>query len=309
MMQFKTKTELVRFFADEEKAWAYLEETKWAGRPVCPHCGTEKVYRIKEGHSFKCGNRDCDCRFTAKVGSIFENSKIPLSLWYEAIWTATAHKKGISSHQLARDLGITQKSAWFMLHRIRELARINTQVELTDIVQVDETYVKGKMKNKSKKVRKAIIDGEREDTTSIVLGAVTQGGNGILKVIPNTLSETIKPTITDLVKDRKTTIVTDAATWYHGMDKLYSFHVAVNHGAYEYVRDGWHTNQIEGFFSLLKRGFIGIYHRMSQKHMQRYCDEFSFRYNTRKIKDNARFENTMMHTNGRLKYNQLIEKY
>jgi transposase-like protein len=308
MQQFKTLPDLIKYFADENIAWAYLEHQKWGGKPSCPHCGTERVYRIKEGHTFKCGNKKCDCRFTAKVGSIFENSKVPLSKWYAAIYVATAHKKGISSHQLAKDIGVTQKTAWFMLHRIRELVRINTDVELTEIVQVDETYVKGKMKNKSKKVRKAIADGLKDDTTTIVLGAVQSGGNGVLKVIPNTLHETIKPTIQDLVKAKETIIVTDSATWYNGMDQVYHAHIAVNHTEFEYVREGWHTNQIEGFFSLFKRGIIGIYHYASPKHMQRYCDEFSYRYNTRKIKDADRFQLTMQNTKGRLTYARLIEK-
>lgn len=307
-MNFNNLPELIRYFSDEKKAWDYLELQKWDGTPTCPHCDSTKVYRLKEGPNFKCGNRQCDRKFNAKVGSIFENSKIPLSKWYAAIYIATAHKKGISSHQLSRDLGVTQKTGWFMLHRIRELARINTEVELTETVQVDETYVKGKMANKSKRNRKLIREGLKEDTTTIVLGAVQNNGNGILKVIPNTLQETIKPAVQDIIKATDTILVTDSATWYNGMDQVYKAHIAVNHTDFEYVRDGWHTNQIEGFFSLLKRGIIGIYHYTSPKHLQRYCDEFSYRYNTRKIKDADRFNLTMQKTDGRLKYSTLIEK-
>ena len=308
MQQFKTLPELIKYFVDENVAWAYLEHQKWGGRPSCPHCGTERVYRIKEGHSFKCGNKDCDCRFTAKVGSIFENSKIPLSKWYTAIYIATAHKKGISSHQLARDLGVTQKTGWFMLHRIRELARINTDVDLTEAIQVDETYVKGKMKNKSKRVRKMIADGLKEDTTTIVMGAVQNNGNGVLRVVPNTLHETVKPFIQSVAPNPDTILVTDSATFYNGMDQVYKAHIAVNHSEFEYVRDGWHTNQIEGFFSILKRGIIGIYHYTSPKHLQRYCDEFSYRYNTRKEGSIERFTKTIKNANtARLKYKDLIK--
>jgi len=308
-MDFKNLPELIRYFSDEKVGWAYLEQQKWDGKPACPHCGTEKVYRIKGGNSFKCGNKSCDCRFTAKVGSIFENSKIPLSKWYAAIYIATAHKKGISSLQLGRDLGVTQKTAWFMMHRIRELVKLNNDVELSDTIQVDETYVKGKMKNKSKKVRKMIAEGLKEDTTTIVLGGVENGGKGFLRVIPNTYHETLKPIIQEMASDAGTTLVTDSASFYNGMDQIYTAHITVNHSEFEYVnKEGYHTNQIEGFFSLLKRGIIGIYHYTSPKHLQRYCDEFSYRYNTRKIKDAERFQLTMQKTNGRLKYANLIQK-
>jgi transposase-like protein len=307
-MDFKNLPELIRYFSDEKTAWDYLEFQKWDGTPTCPHCGSTKVYRLKEGPNFKCGNRECDRKFNAKVGSIFENSKIPLSKWYAAIYIATAHKKGISSHQLARDLGVTQKTGWFMLHRIRELARVNNDVELSDTIQVDETYVKGKMANKSKRNRALIRDGLKEDVTTIVLGGVENGGKGFLRVIPNTMHETVKPIIQEMATDAGTVLVTDSSNIYNGMERIYTAHITVNHSIDEYVRDGYHTNQVEGFFSLLKRGIIGIYHSTSPKHLQRYCDEFSYRYNTRKIKDADRFRQTMQKTEGRLTYARLIEK-
>lgn len=308
-MDFKNLPELIRYFSEEKRAWDYLELQKWDGTPTCPHCGSTKVYRLKEGPNFKCGNKECDRKFNAKVGSIFENSKIPLSKWYAAIYIATAHKKGISSLQLGRDLGVTQKTAWFMMHRIRELARVNNEVELSDTIQIDETYVKGKMKNKSKQTRKLIRDGLKEDTTTIVLGGVENGGKGFLRVIPAADHETVKPIIQEMATDAGTVLVTDSSNIYNDMGQIYTAHITVNHTIEEYVNAaGYHTNQIEGFFSLLKRGIIGIYHYTSPKHLQRYCDEFSYRYNTRKIKDADRFRLTMQKTSGRLTYARLIEK-
>lgn len=308
-MNFKTFPELVVYFSDEKRAWAYWEQMRWNGRPVCPHCGNERVYRIKEGINFKCGNKVCDQRFNARVGTFFENTKVPMSKWFVAIYIITAHKKGISSVQLAKDIGVTQKTAWFMLHRIRQMVTNSNQIEeLTGIVQVDETYVKGKLKNKSKKNRALIAEGKKEDTTTVVVGLVQSNGKGILQVVPDAKAKTLKPIIRRAIKDRKSVLVTDMAVAYNSLSSVYRAHIMVNHGEGEFARDGYHTNTVEGFFSLLKRGIIGIYHYVSPKHLQRYCDEFSYRYNTRNVQDVQRFHDTMSSTSGRLRYAQLIGK-
>lgn len=152
---FRNLTQLDDFFKDEETCASYIEAKRWGGNAVCPHCGGTKAYKTNRG--FKCADKDCAKKFTVKVGTIFESSKIGLRTWFAAIYLCTAHKKGIASHQLARDLGVTQKTAWFLLHRVREMLKEKAPEMLTGVVEIDEKYVGGKEKNKvkSKRVKKS----------------------------------------------------------------------------------------------------------------------------------------------------------
>lgn len=309
MFQFKNLTQFVNHFSDEKTCRDYLEYRRWQGSPICPHCGSKRVYRIKESHVFKCGNkRTCDKKFSVTTKTVFESSKLPLSLWFQAIFLATSHKKGISSCQLARDLGITQKSAWFMLHRIRLLITPNNPQTLSGEVTVDETYIKGKAANRTKKIRKEIQDGIRKDEATIAVGLVEPKGEGILKVVPNAEGKTLKAIVKGTVTDKYSVIITDGLSAYNGVGEGYLGHVAVNHILGEYVVGKFSTNAVEGFFSHFKRTILGTYHYVTPKHMQRYCDLFTFRYNTRKQTEPERFHNTLNNPHNRLKYHVLIDK-
>lgn len=306
MQHFKNLKELITYFSDEKTCLEYLEQQLWDGKPVCPHCGSSRVYRLANGKQFKCGNKKtCDQKFTVLVGTIYENTKIPLATWFAAIYLLTAHKKGISSCQLARDLGVTQKTAWFINHRIREMVKISNVITLTDTVQIDETYVKGKAKNRTKKKRKMIADGIISDQPAIVFGMVSD--KAVMRVVPNAERDSLNPIINEVVQDTQAVIVTDGWTSYTGLDEQYKGHIIVNHAQGEYKVAGYHTNTVEGLWSLLKRGIYGIYHQVSPKHLQRYCEEFAHRYNSRDIKDSERFVRTVQQSKGRLKYADLIK--
>ena len=312
-MNFKNLTECLDYFKEESACIAYLEQQRWGRTPACPFCGVINPYRTNRG--FKCRDKECGKKFTVKVGTVYENSKIPLRTWFASIYLCLSSKKGISSLQLSRQLGITQKTAWFVLHRIREMLRVKAPQMLRGTAQIDETYVGGKIANKHKsKQAKAKREQEgkglqgRSDTKTPVFGIVETGGKVVVKVTNWVTKKTAKDLIERHVADGST-MVTDGYAMYAflGQDNRFK-HVMVDHSAGQYVNGGFHTNGIENFWSLLKRGIIGIFHQVSPQHLQRYCDEFAARYNTRMIQDHERFELSVQNSNGRLKYKQLIGK-
>jgi transposase-like protein len=308
MFHFKTLKQLLTHFADETICRQYLEEKRWKGQPVCPYCGTKKVYRLTDGKRFKCGNKkECDRKFSVTVGTIYQNSKIPLGTWFAAIYLATSHKKGISSLQLARDLGITDKTAWFLLHRIRHMVNPATEITLNGTVQVDETYVKGKNKNRTKKQRRLIAEGKRLDRDTPVMGFVNEG-KAVLQVVRRVAFDTVHPLVKKVVTDEETVIVTDGSNVYCGLEDCYKGRIIINHAQDEYKVGPYHTNSVEGAFSLFKRTIFGTYHYVSPKHLQRYCTLFSYRFNTRKMNGDERFDDTMSNVEGNLTYQQLIGK-
>ena len=302
MLQFKSLPEVIKHFCDDKTCRGYLEQQLWNGKPVCPHCGTARVYRLEDGKTFKCGDKKtCDKKFTVTTGTMYENTKLPLSTWFAAIWLITAHKKGISSCQLARDLNITQKSAWFVLHRIRLVMGDPAPEPLEYLVEVDETYAGGKFANMNRGKRKRHQENGTDNKTAL-MGMIERGGKVKLKVIGNnTFKEVVRQHV-----DTTAVIITDSHAGYEGLKDEFAGHETVNHSKSEYKRDIFYTNTIEGFFSNFKRGYIGIYHWMSPKHMHRYCEEFSHRYNSRHITDPQRFTLTIAQSNVRLKYQQLI---
>lgn len=303
MTQFRNLQELMIHFSDEKVCRAYLEEMRWNGNPVCPHCGSAKPYRLNDSKTFRCKNKECKKDFSVTVGTIFENSKIPLSKWIAAIYLLTGHKKGISSHQLARDLGTTQKSAWFILHRVRFMMGEPSPEPLDNIVEVDETYVGGKFDNMSRGRRKKWQEAGTDNKVA-VMGLVERSGNAKLTVIgQNNFKEVIRQNV-----DKTAFLVTDSHLGYIGLANEFAGHESVNHSIKEYKRDVFYTNTVEGFFSLFKRTIFGIYHQVSQKHLQQYCTESAYRYNTRKITDPERFALTMSNSEGRLTYKKLIGK-
>lgn len=306
-MQFKSLPELLDYFKEESTCIAYYEQLRWNGRPVCPFCGTAHLpYKTNRG--YKCSDKDCNKKFTVKVGTIFENSKIPFRIWFGAIYLATNHKKGISSLQLASDLGITQKTAWFVLHRIREMLRAEAPAMLggeNAMVEADETYVGGKTKNKHAKKVLRDADGSVIDTKQIVLGVIERDGKVVLKHIKNASHENMVPFIEKTVQVG-TRIVTDEARVYGTLEKKYT-HSRVNHTLKVYVNGDAHTNTIENFWSVLKRGIYGIYHSVSEKHLERYLDEFANRFNERQSTNQGRFEKFVNQSpDKRLKYKDLI---
>ncbi len=306
-MQFKNLHDLLSQLPDEASCRLYFEQYRWAeGKPVCPHCGSGRAYRIEKGKRFKCGNPECYKKYSVMVGTIFESSNIPLQKWFIAIYMATNHKKGISSCQLARDLGVTQKTAWFMLHRLRHLMGNGIIKEpFEDLVQADEAFVGGKNKNRHADKRTPKANGRAYRDKTPVLGLM-QYGKVFLQVMPDTQGETIRTIIKEKVK-KGAMLVTDDYDVY-GWLRGHCFHVRVSHSKGMYVNGGFHTNSIEGFWSHLKRMIIGTYHQISRRHLQRYCEEMSYRFNTRTIKDGERFLLSLRHTQGTLPYKRLIQK-
>lgn len=284
MATFHTLLQMMDTLHTEEDCRVYLENVRWNGKPICPHCGSisENHYKLTQNGEFKglykC--RDCGKRFTVRQGTMFEGSNLPLKKWFYAIYLFLSHKRGISSCQLAKDIGVTQKTAWFMLHRIRHNVR-DDDADFNDMTQVDETYVGGKTQ------RNRGGQGRSTKQKTPVMGLLSDG-KVYARVIKNASSKVLLGIIDKLVR-KGSTVITDKWKGYNKVKERY-IHEVVEHNLKEYVNvDGFHTNSIEGFWSQLKRGIIGIYFFVSPKHLQNYCKEFVFRYNTCKQSDADRF--------------------
>ncbi len=306
---FNNLRELILSMPTEETCREYLIQQRWNGKPECPYCGGGKVYKIEKGERFKCGNPECYKKFSATVGTVMEASKAPLVKWFTAIYLIGNHKKGISSYQLAKDIGVTQTTGWFMLHRIREMMRPKEDVKLDNIVEIDETFVGGIVGNMSK-TRRAKLRTENGGTIqnkTMVVGLLERSGNLKLVALGKETGRHILQPLVRKNVDTDAVLMTDSSSNYEGLNNEFAGHEVVNHSGNEYVRDKViHTNSIEGVFSLLKRSIIGIYHSVTPKHLSRYCDETMYRYNTRGIKDAARFTMSLQRMEGRLKYKDLI---
>lgn len=303
---FKNLRELITSMPTEKMCRDYVAKQRWNGKTVCPYCKHDKCYVIEGGKRYKCGSSKCYKRFTVTVGTIFEASNIQLSKWLTAIYLISAHKKGISSYQLARDLGVTQKTAWFMLHRIREMLRNKLSKPLDNIVEADEMYVGGSISNKHVSVRKKFAESEDSWQTNktTVLGMIERNGEAMATVIQHEDKGEIEKTVR-VNTAFAANIVTDSHQFYKSLNDEY-YHYAVNHKLNEFVRLHLHTNSVEGMFSHFKRMIYGIYHQISPTHTQRYLDEFIFRYNSRKITDADRFAITFNNVERRLTYKALI---
>jgi len=269
-------------FNNEDDARAALEAVRWPNGPVCPHCGStgDDVVRV-EGKSARPGLfycNGCKGQFTVTVGTVFERSKIPLTKWWLAAHLLNSSKKGMSAHQMHRTLGVTYKTAWFMMHRLREAMReLNPTGPLGGegkTVEIDETYIGGKDKNRHVRKRKGKGGMEKE----IAFSLVERGGHVRSHHVPSVTAKTLRPILQAQI-DAATFVMSDDGGARLG--KEFAKHATINHSIGEYVRGDAHTNTIEGYFSILKRGINGVYHHVSAQHLKRYLAEFDFRYNTR----------------------------
>ena len=305
-MNFETLIQLQQHFADEATCRAHLAGLRWGNGPACcPFCGTVGAYEIEGGKRYKCSTKECHKKFSVTVGTIFENTKLPLQVWFAAIYLACNSSKGISSLQLSRNLGITQKSAWFVLCRIREMLKENAPAMLAGPVEIDEAYIGGAEANKHK--NKRIENAKGGAGKSAVLGILQRGGRVVVRPVADSKKATIQPIMRTHVAIGAT-INTDEHLGYKGLSKSYA-HQTVKHASGQYVKGNAHTNGIENFWSLLKRGINGIYHQVSPKHLSRYCDEYAYRFNNRALCQQEKFNLAVFQADGRrLTYRALIGK-
>jgi transposase-like protein len=297
---FKSILDLIKAFPDEQTCITHLEELRWDGNVVSPFDSTSTVYVCK-GNKYKCKNTGK--YFNVRTATLFDNTKIELQKWFIAIFLVTSHKKGISSLQLGRDLDVTQKTAWFMLQRIRNCFGIET-TQLDNEVEVDETFIGGKNKNRHNDKKVENSQGRSVKDKAPVLGMVERDGKLIAKHVIDTKGETLTPEIIENIKT-SAKVYTDEWMGYKSLERIYD-HSYIKHNQGEYVNGRVHTNTIEGFWSLLKRGIVGIYHFTSKKHLQMYVDEFAFRYNTRNHSTQMRFNEFLGNLENRLTYKELI---
>ncbi|MBX9449813.1 MAG: IS1595 family transposase [Taibaiella sp.] len=331
ILSFNTLLQVSEYFSDQQNCIDFIKEVRWNGELKCAHCGHDKVYTLNgKNKRYKCAG--CKKQFTIIKGTIFENSPIPLKKWFITIYLLVTRKKGISSIQLSKDIGVTQKTAWFMLHRIRFMLRDSIiENKLKGIIQLDETFVGGKNKNRhwDKKVKnsqgrsfkdKTPVFGMLEQEESyyierphkVIEGrtvrekVVTKRKTLRCKVVKNTRAKTLKPIIYQSV-ERGCTIVTDEWQAYNGLNGIYE-HYIVNHKEKQYATDGYSSNGVENVWSHFKRAIIGVYHNVSRKHLHRYVSEFEFRYNNHLLKGEELMQTAFVNFERRLTWRQLLRR-
>lgn len=297
--------EAIQYFADLDVATEFVAKLRWPQGPVCPRCGCMDYSYLSTRRIWKC--KGCKKQYSVKVGTIFEDSPLGFDKWLPAIWLIANSKNGVSSHELARSLGITQKSAWFMLHRIRLAMQTGSFDKLDGEIEVDEAYIGGRAANMHKDVRKEKITGRGGHNKTIVMGMRQRDGETRAKIIPDTRGATFKGEIQREVEPGSS-VYTDTHGAYRGLDGLGYDHATVDHME-SYVNGRAHTNGLENFWALLRRGLTGTYVSVDPSHLFRYLDERLFSYNQRGLTDLGRFSAVLAQAaNRRLTYAELTAK-
>jgi transposase-like protein len=280
--------EVITKFPDQEACINHLETLRWHNKPQCPYCKSEQSSKRTGTQRYQCHH--CNRAYSVLVGTIFESTKLELPKWFLAISLILNAKKGLSSRQLGRDLGINRNTAWYLQMRIRKaMQEGDDQGLFKGIVEIDETYIGGAQRNHSKHKRRARRESGLNFTgmqhKQAVVGLLEREGRIKLQVVEKAHGKTIKPLIEQTVS-KAASLVTDGFGGYAGLDKTYKEHQVLNKEKEEYVRGEFHTNTLEGFWTLLKRGIYGQYHKVSIRHLQSYLNEFTFKYNHRDNKSN-----------------------
>jgi transposase-like protein len=300
----------ILFFSNFDNCKAFMVTLRWAdGKVACPRCGTEKVTWLDKARVWKCYAKHASPTFTLKTGTIFEDSPISLEKWLPAVWLISSCKNGISSYELSRDLGVTQKSAWFMLHRIRLAMQTGTFMKLSGPVEADETFVGGKVANMHLDKKTRLRMGKKRtggfEGKIVVMGLLDRNTKQArVRVLPNTRQHHIHGNIKENVEPGAT-IYSDALQSYRHLPREGYVHEFIDH-AEAYVKEQVHTNGLENFWSLFKRALKGTYISVEPFHLQAYADEQAFRFNNRKMTDAERFAMVMAQIVGRrLTYDEL----
>lgn len=290
----RTLLEAVRYFSDLDVCTEFVAGLRWPDGPVCQKCGGVAHSYLTTRRLWKC--KACKKQFSVKAGTVFEDSPLGLDKWLPAIWLIANSKNGISSHELGRALGVTQKSTWFMLHRIRLAMQTGTFEKFSGTVEVDETYIGGKARNMHKRVRKQKITGTGGKDKAIAVGMIERGGLVRARVVEDTTRRTLHGFVQEAIESGSA-VYTDAMGGYSGLDADYD-HRVVDH-AERYVDGQVHTNCMENFWALLKRGLHGTYISVEPFHLFRYLDERVFTFNLRELDDLRRFEAVLRTVTGR----------
>jgi transposase-like protein len=300
----RTLMQAIRHFSDPDVCIAFVASLRWPDGPTCPRCGGKSHLFLQTRKLWKC--RGCKRQFSVKVGTIFEDSPLGLDKWLCAFWMVANCKNGVSSYEVHRALGVTQKSAWFMLHRIRLAMRTGTFAKMSGEVEADETFVGGKARNMHQGKRGEKIKARGPSGKVVVMGILERRGEVRAKVVRDTRKATLQPEVRANVAEGAT-VYTDALKSYEGLDDAYT-HLMIDH-AISYAEGRVHTNGMENFWSLLKRGLNGTYISVQGQHLERYVDEQAFRFNHRKSSDAGRLVKALGNVAGRrLTYREVTGK-
>jgi transposase-like protein len=287
---FNGLSSFLKTFNEEQTCREFLEYLRWEGQPICPLCKYDKkIYKLKDAKTYKCAK--CNRNFTVTVNTLFQSTHIPLRDWFVVIYLFSAHKSGISSHQIAKHLEITQRNAWLVLHRVRYAMGLKQQKEkLNGIIECDETYVGGKNKNRHWDKKFKYSQGRSVVDKTPVFGILQRNGNVIVWTLNNLNGRVMRALIKTKV-EKGAIVCTDEYRVYRGLNKKkYYTHIVIDHSKGQHAVEGiYHTNNIEGFWNFIKRSIMGTYRKVSKKHLHRYAKEAAYRYNTRKLTDSDRF--------------------
>ncbi len=298
--------ELMLQFGSDDKCREYLEALRFPDGVYCIRCESKKISRIIKRNQFACDA--CNYQFSAMAGTIFHDTHLPLTKWFAAVYLMCESRKGISANQLKRTLKVAYKTAWYLCHRIRKAVETNEEIKLSGTIEVDETYIGGKSHNMHADVRKRRNIGAAGVGKAIAIGALERDGEVRLKSIKTRDREVLHGFIRAQLSRDAERVVTDEFPSYDGIDQTGIGHETVNHKIKEYVRGDIHTNGIENVWSLFKRSIVGSFHHISDKHLDRYLDEFEFRFNNR---DNPYlFRDTLLRliNSENLEYKDLVKK-